>query len=256
MDYEMNNTQILSPKVFIDEALVFLGMASMDKAMRIKTLLRISELDGLSLFFDEPLFCVPTSVKYGDQYDSEGEYIETLKIDSADVKEFWSEHMLASFQLCKEPDSSLNIMVNRVVHDGAAYHIYQCNLTVSEGVLIGYEKFYFDRDELIKHKDEYSAHFSQSQQEKSLPSKKPLGITDQRITAFKYWLVGSSGKSVHKDEDLQACYIDLNEPTKKKVWERLHLMDNKLFASGEDDFIKAVGSIIKFTQGTGKNRGR
>jgi hypothetical protein len=253
MDYEMNNTQILSPKVSIDEALVFLGMASMDKAMGIKALLRISEFDELPLFFDEKLRCVPTSVKYGDQYGDEGEYIETLKIDSEDVKEFWSEHMLASFQLWKEPDSSLNIMVNRIIHDGAAYHIYQCNLTVSEGVSIGHENFYFNREQLIKYKDEYSAHFSGKAKELPLKTAKRL---DERIIAFKYWLVGNSGKSIHKDEDLQSCYENLNEPTKKGIWQRLHLMDNKLFASGEDDFIKAVGSIIKFTKGTGKNRSR
>jgi hypothetical protein len=250
----MNNTQTLSPKVSIDEALVFLGMASMDKAMGIEALLRISELDALPLFFDEQLLCVPTSVKYGDQYDDEGEYIKTFKIDSKYIKESWSEHMLASFKLCKAADNSFNIMVDRIIHAGIAYHIYQCEVTVSDGVLIAYEKFYFNRDDLIKYKDEYSAHYIQSQQEKSLRPKKPPSIVDQRIAAFKYWLVGNSGKSIHNAEDLQSSYEQLNEPTKNQVWDNLSLMDNKLFCSGKDDFLKAIGNVIDFKQGTSKGR--
>ena len=60
---------MLSHKPSIDEALEFLGMSNMDKAMGIQALLRISEIDALPLFFDETLTCVPTSIKYGDQYD-------------------------------------------------------------------------------------------------------------------------------------------------------------------------------------------
>jgi hypothetical protein len=250
----MNNTQTLSPKVSIDEALVFLGMASMEKTMGIKALLRISELDGLPLFFDERLFCVPTFVQYGDQYDDEGEYTKTLEIDPKDVKEFWSEHMLASFKLYKAADNSLNILVNRIIHADTPYHIYQCDFTVSDGVSIAYEKFYFDRDDLIKYKDEYSANYCHNQQEKSSSPKKPPSIIHQRITAFKYWLIGNSGKSIHNAKDLQSSYEKLNEPTKKQVWDKLSLMDSKLFSTGKDDFLKAMSNVITFKQGTSKGR--
>ena len=95
----MDNTQILSPQPSIDEALEFLRMSQMDKAMGINTLLRTCEGDDLPLFFDEKLFCVPTSIKYGDQYDEEGEFLETFLIDREDEREFWSEHILDNFQL-------------------------------------------------------------------------------------------------------------------------------------------------------------
>jgi hypothetical protein len=253
MDYEMNNTQILSPKVSIDEALVFWDMSGMTKASGIQAVLNISKIDGLPIYFDEHLFCVPSSVKYGDQYDEEGEFIESLLIHPEDEREFLSEHILDSFQLNKTSENSFDLIVSRIIHGECSYNISQRDGTLSEGVSIEYENFYFNREQLIKYKDEYSAHFSGKAKELPLKTAKRL---DERIIAFKYWLVGNSGKSIHKPEDLQSCYENLMEPTKKEIWQRLHLMNNKLFASGEDDFIKAVGSIIKFTKGTGKDRGR
>ena len=74
----MTDAQTLSPKPSIDEALEFLGMSNRDKAMEIQALLRISEFDSLPLMFDERLTCVPTSIKFGDQFDDEGEFVETL----------------------------------------------------------------------------------------------------------------------------------------------------------------------------------
>lgn len=39
--------------------------------------LKISNDDKLPLFFDKKLVLVPTSVKYGDQYDDDGEFVES-----------------------------------------------------------------------------------------------------------------------------------------------------------------------------------
>ena len=249
----MSDTQILSPKPSIDEALEFLGMSGMEKAMAIQALLRISEDDGLTLFFNEPLTCVPTSIKYGDQFDDANEFIETLFIGPEDESEFWTGHILDSFQLYKSPVNAFDLIVHQVIHDGRKYYISQSDGTISEGVSIGYEKFYFDREQLIGFKADYSAHFSDSQTIKGASSKKS-GVMDKRITTFKYWLVGSTGKSIHNPDDLQACYQELGCPTKDLVWDRLRLMDKKLFASNKPDFIKAVGNVIDFKPGTGKGR--
>jgi hypothetical protein len=250
----MGNSQILSSKPSIDEAFKFFGMSGMDKAMAIQALLRISEDDDLSLFFDEPLICVPTSVKYGDQYDEEGNFVETLLIYSENEREFWSEHLLDTFHLHMPSDNSFDLVVCRVIHDGISYHISQSDGTLSEGVSIGYEKFYFDREQLIDHKAGYTAHFSENQKSKELPARK-TGIQEQRITAFKYWLVGNSGMSIHSHEDLQRCYVALGEPTRDKIMKQLLLMDNKLFGHGQDEFLKAMSSVIQVKQGTGKHRG-
>jgi hypothetical protein len=251
----MSDTQILSPKPSIDEALEFLGMSGMEKAMSIQALLRISEDDGLPLFFNEPLTCVSTSIKYGDQYDEDGEFVETIFIDPEDEREFWSDHILDSFKLWKSSDNSLDLIVSRIIHDGITYYISQPGGTISEGVPIGYEKFYFDRKQLTDFKAEYSARLSESQKVKDSPPKK-TGVLERRKTAFKYWLVGNSGKSIHEDNDLQSCYESRGKPTRKEVWQRLNLMDNKLFGPGKDDFIKAMGSVIQFKKGTNKGRSR
>ena len=140
----MNNTQTLSPRPSIEEALEFLGMSNMDKAMGIRALLRISEYENLPLYFDEPLICAPTSVKYGDQYDDDGEFLETLLIDPNDTRELWSEHILANFQLHMPSNDSFDLIVNTIIHDGVPYHVLLPNGTVSEGESIGYEKFYFN----------------------------------------------------------------------------------------------------------------
>jgi len=251
----MSNTQILSPKVSIDEALLFLGMSYMEKAMGVQAVLRISELDALPLFFDERLICVPTSVKYGDEHDGDGGVIECHLIDSKDEREFWSEHILDSFHFYKSTDNTLCLLVSRIIHDDVSYHISQSDGTISEGVSIGYEKFYFDREQLFEYKADYSSHFSEIQKVKDIPSK-PASVLEQRITAFKYWLVGNSGKSIHKPDDLQSCYESLGNPTRMEVWLQLHQMDSKLFSAGKDDFIKAIAKVINFKIGTGKDRNR
>ncbi len=251
----MANSQILSPKPSIDEALEFLGMASMDKAMGIQALLRISEYDGLQLFFDELLTCVPASTRYGDQYDDEGGFTETVLIKPEDEREFLSEHILDSFRLWKSPDGIISILVSRVIHDGIAYHVSHGDGTISEGEDIGYEKFYFDRNQLIDFKRTYQDGLSQSDNGQSNSSKKP-SIMDQRITAFKYWLVGNSGRSIHNANDLQYCYETLGSPTKGQVLGQLQLMDRDLFSHGKDDFKKVMGKVIQFKVGTGKDRNR
>lgn len=249
----MNNTQTLSLQSSIDEALAFLGMSDMDKAMGISALLRISEDDDLPLFFDEKLICVPTSVKYGDQYDEDGEFVDCLLIDPDETRELWSGHTLDNFQLHITADHSFNLVVSRIVHDDVSYHISQADGTISEGVSIGYEKFYFDRAELIKYKAEYTSHYSENPKVKGSPSKRE-SVEDKRTTAFKYWLVGNSGMSIHNDDDLQGCYENFGSPTKAEVWQRLNQMDNKLFAAGYDDFIRAMSTVIQFKQGTGNGR--
>ena len=120
---------------------------------------------------------------------------------------------------------------------------------------IGYEKLYFDRQQLIDYKAEYSAHFSESQKAKDSPAKQ-AGVLEQRKTAFKYWLVGNSGKSIYKREDLQSCYESRGGLTREEVWKRLQLMDGQLFARGMDDFLKAMAHVIQFKKGTGKDRNR
>ena len=253
MNYAMDNTQTLSPQPSIDEALEFLGMSKMDKAMGIKALLKISEDDELPLFFDEKLVCVPTSVNYGDQYDDEGAFLGSLLIDPHKTREFWSGHILANFQLHMASDNSFTLVVSRIIHDDIPYHVSLPNGTISEGVPIGYEKFYFDRTELIKYKQDYSAHFSEHPQRQTTASTSE-GIQDKRITAFKYWLVANSGKSIHKPEDLQHCYEAFRNLPKEKIWLRLQQMDSRLFSAGMDDFNRAVSKVIRFKQGTGKDR--
>lgn len=249
----MDNTQILSPKPSIDEALGFLRMSDMEKAMGIQALLRISEHDALPLFFDEHLVCVSTLVKYGDQFDEEGGFVETLLIDPADVREFLSEHILDSFQLYKSSENSFELIVSKIIHDGTSYHISQSDGTLSEGVSVGYEKFYFDRKQLIEYKTEYSKHFSQRKEVKGTSSNR-VSIQEQRIAAFKYWLVGNSGWSIHNPDDLKACYQELGSPTRDYVWSQLQLMDKDLFAHGKDNFKKEMSNVIEFKAGTGKDR--
>jgi hypothetical protein len=249
----MNKTQTLSPRPSIDEALVFLGMSDMDKAMGINALLRISKDDDLPLFFDEKLVLVSTSVKYGDQYDENGEFEDCLLIDPVDTQELCTGHILANFQLHISSNNSLDLIVNKIIHDDDSYYIYQDDGTHSEGVSIGYEKFYFDRNELIKYQTEYHSHFNERDKAKTNNSKSK-GVLEERITAFKYWLVGHSGKSIHKQKDLQDCYKELKEPTKKEIWRRLNQMDSELFRSGEIDFNRAVSKVIEFTKGTGLSR--
>jgi len=253
MNYAMDNTQILSPKPSIDEALAFLGMSDMDKAMGISALLRICKDGDLPLFFDERLTCVPTSIKYGDQYDDEGEWEDYLFIDPKDSRELWLELILGNFNLHVLPNNSFDLIVSKIIHADVSYHIYQTDGTLSEGESVGYEKFYFDRAELIKFKAEYTSHYSERSKEKVASSQRE-SVQDRRTTAFKYWLVGNSGKSIHKDEDLQDCYEKLGAPTKEKIWQELSLMDNKLFAAGKDDFLKAMSSVIQFKIGTSKGR--
>jgi hypothetical protein len=253
MDYAMDNTQTLSPQPSIDEALEFLGMSKMDKAMGITALLKISNDDGLPLFFDEKLVLVPTSVKYGDQYDDEGEFLESLLIDPDKTREFLSGHILANFQLHMTSNNSFDLIVNKIIRDDDSYYIYQDDGTPSEGVSIEYEKFYFERAELITYKTEYHSRFNERDIVKAGTSK-PESVQAKRITAFKYWLVGNSEKSIHKREDLQACYNSLNAPSRSEIWRQLGLMDNELFAAGKDDFIKLMGSVILIKTGTSKGR--
>jgi hypothetical protein len=249
MDYAMDNTQTLSPQPSIDEALEFLGMSKMDKAMGIKALLKISEDDELPLFFDEKLVCVPTSVNYGDQYDDDGEFLESFLIAPSDTRELWSGHLLANFQLHMTSNNSFELIVSTIIHDDVLHHLSLPDGTISEGVSIGYEKFYFERTELIKYKTEYHSHFNERDIVKAVTSK-PESVQAKRITAFKYWLVGNSGKSIHKREDLQACYDSLKAPSSRsEIWRQLGLMDKQLFGSGKDDFIKLMGSVIRIKIG-------
>ena len=249
----MDSSQTLSPKPSIDEALLFLGMSDMEKIMAIHALLRITEYDVLPLFFDEHLTCVPTSIKYGDQYDEENEYVETLLINPNDERELMSGQIHNSFYLRQSTDNKFYILVSKLIHDGIEYYISHGDGTIREYVTIDYEKFYFDRKELVKYKNEYSAHFSEKPSSNTDRSKK-ASLPEQRITALKYWLVGNSGKSIHNSEDLQSCYEALNTPTREEVWEALQLMDSKLFSSGYDDFKSAAGKVVQFKLGTGKGR--
>jgi hypothetical protein len=253
MNYAMDNTQTLSPQPSIDEALEFLGMSNMDKAMGVTALLKIINDDRLPLFFDEKLVLVPTSVKYGDQYDDDGEFLESFLIAPSDTRELWSGHLLANFQLHMTSNNSFELIVSTIIHDDDSYYIYQDDGTPSEGVSIEYEKFYFDRAELIKYKTEYHSHFNEHPKGKASTSSRE-SVQAKRTTAFKYWLVGNSGNSIHKPEDLQDCYAILGEPTKEGIWQSLCLMDNQLFNAGKDDFKKSMGSVIEFKTGTGKGR--
>jgi hypothetical protein len=249
MDYAMDNTQTLSPQPSIDEALVFLGMSNMDRAMGITALLKISTGDDLPLFFDGTLLCVPISAKFGNQYDGDGEFEDFLPIDPDDQREFWSEHILDDFHLHMRSDNSFALCISRIIHDGISYFISQSDGTISGGVSIGYEKFYFDRAKLIKYKADYTSHFNERDKAKAGTSSRE-SIQDKRITAFKYWLVGNSGKSIHKREDLQACYDSLKAPSSRsEIWRRLGLMDKQLFAAGKDDFMKLMGSVIRIKIG-------
>lgn len=251
----MTNSQTLSLKPSIDEALRFLGMDGIDKAKGIQALLRISEIDCLPLFFDQLLTCVPTSIRYGDQYDDEYEFTETVFVNPEDEREFLSGHILDSFNFWEYPEGTLTITVSRVIHDDIAYFISYPDGTLSEGESVGYEKFYFDRNQLIQYKNEYSAALIQDkvEQRQSTVSKSP-SIVEQRVMAFKYWLVGNSGKSIHNPTDLQVRYEEMESPTKHQVWSQLQLMDKTLFASGRDDSLKAMSKVVQFKIGTGKNR--
>jgi len=253
MNYAMDNTQALSPQTSIDEALAFLGMSGMDKATGIRALLRISEDESLPLFFDEKLVCVPTSVKYGDQYDEDGEFVDCLLIDPDDTQELWSGHTLANFQLHMTSNNSFDLIVSRIIHADVSYHIYQTDGTLSEGVSVGYEKFHFDRKSLIGYKDKYHSNLL----DQAKPTKmrtKTVSITERRVYAFKIWLIGESGKSVNNETDLQSCYESIGSPTKPAIWDHLSQMDRTLFSSGKHDFIRAISTVIRFKQGTGTGR--
>jgi len=249
----MDSSQTLSPKPSIDEALLFLGMSNMEKAMAIQALLRISELDDLPLFFDEHLTCVPTSIKYGDQYDENNEFVEFLFVNPKDERELISGQTLDSFHLYQSTDNNFYILVSRLIHDDIEYCISRGDGTISEYIDIDYEKFYFDREELIKYKNEYSTHFSQKPNSNTNHSKK-ASLPEQRTAAFKYWLIANSGKSIHSVADLQSCYEDLGEPTRDIIWDRLKIMDSKLFSCGKDDFQKAISKVIQLKVGTGNGR--
>jgi len=249
----MDSSQTLSPKPSIDEALLFLGMSNMEKAMAIQALLRISELDYLPLFFDEHLTCVPTSIKYGDQFDENNEFKECLLVNPKDERELISGQTLDSFHLHQSRDNNFYILVSRLIHDDIEYCISRGDGTISEYIDIDYEKFYFNRKELIKYKNEYSTHFSEKPNSNAGQSNRP-SKHEQRITAFKYWLIGNSGKSIHKRDDLQSCYITRGELTRAKIWERLNKMDHELFSAGKDNFYTDMRTVIDLKSGTGKNR--
>jgi hypothetical protein len=250
----MNDSQILSPKPSIDEALAFLGMSNMEKSMAIKALLRIVEDDPLSLFFDEHLTCVPTSIKYGNQYDEDNGVIECLLIDPKDQVELRSGQISGSSYLYHSTtDNNFYILVTELVYNGIEYYISQGDGTIADYIEIGYEKFYFDREELIKYKGEYSAYFYEKPSSKAAHSKKP-SLPEQRINAFKYWLIGNSGKSIHNTEDLQSCYEAHGILTREEIWGRLQLMDNKLFSAGKDEFKKVMKTVVQLKVGTGKDR--
>ena len=249
----MDNPQILSAKPSIDEAIKFLGLSGMDKAMAIQTLLRLSEHDDLPLFFDQLLTCVPTSIKHGDQYDDKYEFVETLFIDSEDEREFWAGHILDSFQLWIPSENTYELVVSQIIRDGDQYYISQSDGTISEGVSIGYEKFYFNREQLIDFKADYHAHFSTSQNGKKTPSK-GVSVIDERVVAFKYWLVGNSGRSIHNLDDLKSCYEDMKYPIKDQVWKQLKKMDHILFSGKGSDSMKAIAKVIDFKLGTSTGR--
>jgi len=249
----MSNVQVLSPKPSIDEALVFLGMSQMDKVMGIQALLRITDNDKLPLFFNKRLICVPASMNYGNQYDENGEHEETLFVDPEDEIQFLCNHIPYMYILTESTDNTLIISIGGVIHDGIVYDICKGNGRILDYLSIKYEIFYFDREQLINFKTEYSTHFSQSKKVNDAPSK-PAKISEQRITAFKYWLVGNSGMSIHDPDELQSCYEKLKSPTRDQVWSRLQKMDKSLFASGQDEFNTAMGKVIQFKTGTGKGR--
>jgi len=249
----MNSFQILSPRPSIDEALEFLGMSNMDKVMAIEALLRITRDDDLPLYFDKKLTCVPESMKYGDQFDEYGKYVETRFVNPEDEREFWSKHIPYFYILFESTGQAFSIYVGGVIHDGIVYNICAGNRRVAGYISIEYDQFYFDREQLITFKAEYAAHFSAKQPVNEIYSNKE-GIQEQRITAFKYWLVGNSGKSIHNDDDLQDCYQKLGSPTREQVISRLLQMDKGLFTQGKDDFKKAMSKVIQFKTGTGKDR--
>ena len=251
----MTNAQILSPRPSIDEALEFLGMSNMDKVMAIEALLKITRDDNLPLFFDKSLTCVPVSLNYGDQFDEYGKYVETRFVNREDEREFWSMHIPYFYHLAESADQTFHINLGGVIHDGIVYDICIGNRRVAAYISIEYEKFYFVRDQLIDFKTGYTTRFFETQVKNDKFSKRP-SMLELRKTAFKYWLVGNSGKSIHSNDELQACYVALGEPTKRDVWKRLQAMDSELFRSGKDDFLKAASSVIQFKQGTGKARNR
>lgn len=230
-------------------------MSNMDKVMAIEALLRITRDDDLPLFFNKSLTCVPASMNYGDQFDEYGKYVETRFVNPKDERKFSSTHIPYFYLLFESTDQTFVINVGGVIHDGIVYGICEGNGRVAGYISIEYENFYFDREQLINFKTEYAARFSESQKVKNSPSKKP-SVVEQRETAFKYWLVGNSGKSIHDRKDLQSCYKSRGELTRDKVWERLQLMDNQLFASGKDNFKRDMANIVRFAQGTPKYRNR
>jgi hypothetical protein len=125
----------------------------------------------------------------------------------------------------------------------------------SLGVKIHFDDLYGKRDEIFEYKRKNLN--SDLLLEKTAPVSSKLKTQsklDQRLNFFKLWLIGSSGGSIHNEDDLQKRYENMGSPTRGKIWLALQSADNKLFGSGKDDFLKAMANIISLKGGTGKHR--
>ncbi len=142
--------------------------------------------------------------------------------------------------------------INRVLHKSNEYFIsLKGNHDI--GVQIHIEDLFGKRDEIFSFKLK-NLNSEISAESQTTSKTKKINILDERIEAFKYWLISNSGKSIHQNNDLQQCYESKGSPTRDEIWNRLQKMDNKLFSSGYDDFIKEIGKVINLKKGTGKSR--
>ena len=221
----------LSDKIFIDEAIELLEYQNKSKGYVVESL--INEQD-ITTYFD-----INVTATLSTGYD-----MQPINQDGDELPHVNGEPPI----VIEGPDKKIleaivnvgnTISVNMFEHGGELYCGADYDGTILRPIDISFEHIYFAKSEIQMHH--------------KLPTKK-AGIQEQRINAFKYWLVGNSGRSIHDEVHLQLCYEELGSPTKNKVMEKLVLMNHKLFQSGQDDFGKAMGFVIQFKQGTGKHR--
>lgn len=238
--------EVLPPKIYMETLADELGLSELKKVKAFQTLLEYKESDDLNLYFDQDVF--------GKKSDEE---ILQHHIDDPNLYLTDSSLSVISGSKCigridvKLIDDGESLCVGALSFSQNGTHYY----VVYQGdpFPLYYSDIYVLRDEYLDFRTRMTSYKSDKQKTNTNHSKRP-SKPEQRITAFKYWLVGNSGKSIHSDEDLQSCYKDLGEPTRDKIWECLQQSNIKLFSSGKDDFKKAIGKVVPFKTGTGKNR--
>lgn len=191
-------------------------------------------------------------------------------IDGAVPQSFASsEYMIKALEYVKPPsifdkeyDPEARVhrfKVEEVSNNGVRYYITEVGER-TRGVLIDTNLIYGKRDEILNYREinlrmgtvrnGATNKVTQSKAFKSEP------IQEQRIKQFTTVLAAKAETAIVTNDDYQKCYIVIGEPTKSETWKILQQVNPELFATGKDDFFKALKAlkIINFKMGTGSNR--